>query len=398
VMGGKFDAPGLGWIVGAQAVLVAVLLLMGRQSGRDGAVIVAIFPVAVGQLLWDLAHFRPDHFYEELLMAVVPYVLLSAYPILCGARARPRRGPFHVALLAAVPGFLAGYHAMIEGKQSAIIGLLPLIQAIVIAGLLLYLLRYLEAAAPRDIARLSLVAAVALGFVTMAIPLQLEDEWITIGWALEAAALAWLHGRLGHPGLSLGSFALAASVFVRLSLNRAVFEYHPRASTAIWNWYLYAYAVSALSLFAAAWLLSRGPVPRWRVLGYVGKFQCIAATLLLFLLLNIEIADWYSQEGAELTFNFSSTLAEDLTYTLGWGLFAIGMLMAGIALASRATRIAALLLLTITSGKCFLHDLWRLGGLYRVASFVGLAVCLALVAIILQRFVLPASTERERKS
>jgi hypothetical protein len=29
-----------------------------------------------------------------------------------------------------------------------------------------------------------------------------------------------------------------------------------------------------------------------------------------------------------------------------------------------------------------------LGGLYRVGSFVGLAICLALVAIVLQRFVL----------
>ncbi len=40
--------------------------------------------------------------------------------------------------------------------------------------------------------------------------------------------------------------------------------------------------------------------------------------------------------------------------------------------------------------KGFLYDVARLGGLYRVMSFVGLAVCLALVAIVLQRFVLSA--------
>ena len=34
--------------------------------------------------------------------------------------------------------------------------------------------------------------ASALAFVTVAIPLQLEHQWITIGWALEGAALAWL--------------------------------------------------------------------------------------------------------------------------------------------------------------------------------------------------------------
>jgi uncharacterized membrane protein len=44
--------------------------------------------------------------------------------------------------------------------------------------------------------------------------------------------------------------------------------------------------------------------------------------------------------------------------------------------------------LSVTVGKCFLHDLWKLGGLYRVGSFVGLAVCLTLVALLLQKFVL----------
>jgi hypothetical protein len=33
----------------------------------------------------------------------------------------------------------------------------------------------------------------------------------------------------------------------------------------------------------------------------------------------------------------------------------------------------------------------QLGGLYRVASFVGLAACLAAVALLLQRFVLARS-------
>ena len=40
--------------------------------------------------------------------------------------------------------------------------------------------------------RLALVAGTALGFITVAIPLQLEKWWITIGWALEGAALSWL--------------------------------------------------------------------------------------------------------------------------------------------------------------------------------------------------------------
>ena len=71
------------------------------------------------------------------------------------------------------------------------------------------------------------------------------------------------------------------------------------------------------------------------------------------------------------------------------------LLAVGIAAASRPSRIAALGLLVATILKCFLHDLARLGGLYRVMSFVGLAICLALVAVALQRFVLSVRKELE---
>ena len=77
-----------------------------------------------------------------------------------------------------------------------------------------------------------------------------------------------------------------------------------------------------------------------------------------------------------------------MTYTLGWALFAIGLLVAGVVRNSRQTRVASIVLLTVTVAKAFLHDLGRLGGLYRVASLVGLALSLALVAVAIQKFVL----------
>ena len=45
------------------------------------------------------------------------------------------------------------------------------------------------------------MAGAVLAFVTVAIPLQLDKQWITIGWALEGAALAWLFRRIPHRGL-----------------------------------------------------------------------------------------------------------------------------------------------------------------------------------------------------
>ena len=91
----------------------------------------------------------------------------------------------------------------------------------------------------------------------------------------------------------------------------------------------------------------------------------------------------------------SAGLSEDLAYTIGWALFAIGLLAAGLLAGRRSVRLCAIVLLVATILKAFLHDTWRLGGLYRVGSLVGLAVCLALVAVVLQKFVLTPREARE---
>ena len=46
------------------------------------------------------------------------------------------------------------------------------------------------------------------------------------------------------------------------------------------------------------------------------------------------------------------------------------------------------MLIAVTTFKAFLYDLSSLEGLYRVASFVGLAISLALVSLALQKYVL----------
>ena len=95
-----------------------------------------------------------------------------------------------------------------------------------------------------------------------------------------------------------------------------------------------------------------------------------------------------------IAFRFGVTLAQDLTYTICWLVFGLGLLTAGIYLHNRYGRIAAVALIAVTTSKAFLYDLGSLGGLYRVGSLVGLAVSLSLVALALQKFVLLAPKEQ----
>ena len=108
------------------------------------------------------------------------------------------------------------------------------------------------------------------------------------------------------------------------------------------------------------------------------------AAILAFLLVNIEIADFYSQ-GRHLTFQFGTSLGRDMTYSLAWAAYGLVLLLIGITVSSRGARFAALGLLAVTILKLFLYDLWWLGELYRVGAFVGLAMILILVSFLYQR-------------
>ena len=305
------------------------------------------------------------------------YALYILYPLLLGARVKQSLQPHLAAVLASAAFFFFARDSMMDLGYEPVIGVLPVAQAIVMLLLLWRLLRI----EPRELGRLAMVAGTALAFLTVAIPLQLDKEWITIAWALEGAALVWLFTRIPHRGLVAWAAALLAAVFVRLVVNPNVFDYHPAEHRAIFNWLMYTYLIPAAAFFAAAYWLPRA----WkRSIGIAGA----AGTVLLFVLLNIEIADYYST-GPTLTFNFfSSSLAQELTYTMGWAIFAIAMLIAGILLHARAARMAALVLLLVTILKCFLHDLARLGGLYRVGSLLGLALALVIVGVLLQKYVI----------
>jgi uncharacterized membrane protein len=386
---GQSGAPGAGFLTLAHVVFLAGLFGVAALRRWHLLAVVAIGPIALTLAVWQATHADPAFYLPLLLLAGGIYAVFLAYPLLLGRRAGAAAEPYVAAVLASAVFFFAARHSLTTGGFGGVIGILPVCQALLMALLLANLLR-LEAPGSRQTGRLALVAGAALAFITIAIPLQLEREWITIGWALEGAALAWLYRRLPHRGLLLASTALLAAVFVRLALNPAVLVYQPRGAYRIWNWYLYTYFVCAAGLLAAGRLfqgtddaLVRGAprLPRARSLVASG------GTVLLFLLLNIEIADFFST-GPSITFNLDATLAQDMTYTLGWGVFAVALLVAGIVIHSRPARFAALALLVVTVLKGFLHDLARLSALYRVASFVGLAICLALVAVVLQRFVL----------
>ena len=369
--GTSSDTPLFETLLATHVLLAIATVILAAITEKHVLVVLSVPLTAIGTMLA-----RTQSPGETFTFALVIYAIYIAYPLILGTRAKRAVEPYLAAVFASVPFFFIVREAMRDAGLGYAIGVLPIAQSLVMLVLVVRLLRI-----EPQLTRLALVAATALAFLTAAVPLQLEKHWITIAWALEGAALVWLYRRIPHRGLLAWAAALLVSVFVRLTVNPDILSYHLASDRAVLSWYLYTYLVCAVAFFAAAYF---APREYRRTIGVLRA----AGTLLLFFLLNIEIADYFSS-GPTLTFNFlSSSLAQDLTYTIGWAVFAIVMLIAGIALHSRSARGAAIALLVVTIFKCFLHDLGRLGGLYRIASFLGLALALVMVSVLLQKFVL----------
>jgi uncharacterized membrane protein len=379
VAGGVSSTPLFASLLAAHLVIGVAMLAVAWVTELHDIAVFAVLMLAIANGLS-----RTETPRQQIAFAGAIYALFILYPLLLGTRAKRFMQPYLAAVLAGIPFFFTARHAIRTAGYGYAIGLLPVFQAALMLLLVWRLLR-IDRPGERNLSRLALTAAAALAFITVAIPLQLEKQWITIGWALEGAALVWLFRRIPHRGLLAWAGALLAAAFVRLAVNPAVLAYHPASHTHIVNWYLYTYLASAAAFFAAAWLL---PDEEGRAFSMARPIVNACGAILLFFVVNIEIADFYST-GATLTFNFfSSSLAQDLTYTIGWALFAVGMLVAGLVLHSRGARVAAIILLLVTVLKCFLHDLARLGGLYRVGSLLGLTISLLLVGVLLQKFVI----------
>jgi uncharacterized membrane protein len=147
-----------------------------------------------------------------------------------------------------------------------------------------------------------------------------------------------------------------------------------------------AYLLPALLLAGIGYLLRDRPMP-----DVLRKGWPPALLALVLAWLSFEVRRWFHAPD-NLHFGGVGT-AENYTYSVIWLLFALSLLAAGISLKAAPLRYAALAVLVLVVLKVFLVDLSDLEGLLRVASFLGLGLCLVGIGFIYQRFVhRPADT------
>jgi uncharacterized membrane protein len=223
-----------------------------------------------------------------------------------------------------------------------------------------------------------LFAGVALTLITVAVPLRLDGRWITIAWAIEGAVLMWTSFQVRVVAMRALAFAvLAIAIWRSLVMPQydVTFLFTARALAEL---------VTVVCGGAALWFAHRA---RERVTA--GErlpfgILAVAVNLLALKALTTEVGLFFRPREFAIA-TFDPRLAEGLTISVLWALYASALVAIGMRTRLAAWRWQGLALFGATTVKVFLVDLAFLSGVYRVLSSIMLGVVLLVVSFFYQR-------------
>jgi len=243
--------------------------------------------------------------------------------------------------------------------------------------------------------------ALALGFITVAIPIRLDAHWITIGWFVEAGILLWVADRVQSELLNI--FALGALV---LGIARLLLIDNFTTTALIFNMRIATYTVAVVVLGAVAWYAARRADEAGRM---VAAVAVVALNVLALVALSHEVADYYSrqmslpQPGRSQGYPAYSRdwrriqIERDFAYSALWMAYGAMLMVVGFFRRSAFVRWQALVLIAATIVKVFVYDVSQLDRGYRIVSFIVLGALLLAISFVYQRDWLKLSAKKNLK-
>ena len=227
-----------------------------------------------------------------------------------------------------------------------------------------------------------LLIAVALTFVTIAIPIQLRSNWITIAWAVEGVAILWAGLEIQSVRLRAHAFALFALAFGKFFFWDTPYGYRP-AFTPVFNRYFLS-SLAVIGCYIAAVYLFERAGKRDLVDARVTKLVlALCAAFAFWVLISIETHTYFIgralAEKTSADANHERWLGQ-MALSVLWAAYAAALAAFGFVRRVAVARWAALALFALTIVKAMLVDIAQLQALYRIIVFFVLGILLLLVA------------------
>jgi uncharacterized membrane protein len=374
----------------AQVVLFTYVLILGAGLlalawARGWAVLTPVAYVSTQIYYWGWYErfYGPEKLERTTLFATLFFLVYAALPTIRG-RKEGRLADSEIAvLLANVFIYIVALREMLwdEHRWALTLAVLAL------AAAHLAVARGLPARAGGGVQQARLLfAGLALTLVTAVIPIRLEGKWITMAWAVEGAVLIW-------SGLRDRILALrAAGLLLYVVVATRLLAFPIPATRFLLNARFAAYLV-AVACFGAALVFVRAGAAKLDE-GEGKLYAALGIALNVYALIALSLEAW-DLFGRMQTLGIDRHLAQQLSLSLVWTLYASALLVLGMRRGVAALRWQALVLLGIVVGKVFLFDLSFLERFYRIMSFFVLGLVLLLVSFFYQRKLAAGATEKQ---
>ncbi|PYX56579.1 MAG: hypothetical protein DMG73_15150 [Acidobacteria bacterium] len=221
--------------------------------------------------------------------ATLFFAIFAIAPLIAG---QPEN---EIAAFSAVPLFLAlvnagVYFLQIYAMYEEIDKNVTAWFALALAAVYIFLSRQMRRQSPGGgVAGLQLLhLALAIGFITIAIPIRLAAHWITIGWFVEAGMLLWVANRIRSEFLN----GFAAGVLV-LGIARLLLFDNFYSTRLIFNSRMATHAVAIAVLAVVARYGSKRNDERGQI---AAASAIVALNVLALVALSREVSDYYAQK------------------------------------------------------------------------------------------------------
>jgi uncharacterized membrane protein len=277
---------------------------------------------------------------------------------------------FLVVALNAVAYYAAAYNLLVTDNR-AYFGLFTVALAGLYLAMSMEMWRQLPAE-NRDSRPVLLSLGVAITLITLAAPIQFTGYRITIGWAVEAAALTWIGRRARSERLIIAALCVFGLVFIRLwILDSWIYtqpDYH-----ALWNGRFMTFIVAAAAFWASA---------RWLGAGASALATYIAGHAVLLWGLMLEVTGWAERTAAPQNL----TNLESMSISILMAVYALVLVAVGVVTRTLINRALGLGLIGLVVAKLYLYDVWLLVRVYRIAAFAVLGALLLITSYLYSRY------------
>lgn len=321
---------------------------------------------------WFYDHYEPKKLGVTLVFLTIFYAIFAAQSFVQNVRARRTMNwaDLMMVILTPVLYFCMSY-ALLAAKYHLYLG----ISAAAVGAVYVVFSHRVQIVGYEDRKLRLLFLMIASGFLIAAVPIQLEQHWVTIGWVAEGAVIAGLGFYMssvrtryvGFGILCIGAFRLLFLDSWGYGTDRHFVPFlNARFAT-----YLFAIAVIAF----VAWLYSRYREQTTGGEKAVQVILALGANFLMIWILSVEVLDYLSRVNPGV---------QSLAMSAIWAIYAAIMLAVGLSTRNRPARVMAMAILGVVILKSFLFDVWSLERLYRIIAFVGLGILLLLASYVYQ--------------